>query len=214
MKDLIIPVNNEAHSRALEALFGPEKSQEFLKAYQAIDSAMVFGYERGLKDAVDTYTIEPAAQLNATAEGAEGIFKAQVVPQNAVEALEKEAFSNGYDIGKHEGRMEGFKAGYMDAEAAYRSEDLVQAAQNMEDSYNDGYVDGVSDARMMPAEADRVVAELCVEDEEVDAYDDQADEDGFDGTYDNYDIFTYDDEYTYVDDVDSGDEQPIAADTF
>lgn len=183
MKDLIIPVNNEAHSRALEALFGPEKSQEFLKAYQAIDKAMVFGYERGLKDAVDAATIEPKAQMNAQEEGSECSFKAQVVPQNAVEALEKEAFSNGYDIGKHEGRMEGFKAGYMDAEAAYRSEDLVQAAQNMEDSYNDGYVDGVSDARVSPSEADRIVAELCSEDAEVDDY---ADFEPLDAINDDY----------------------------
>jgi hypothetical protein len=112
MKDLIIPCNNEAHSRALVATVGEETAQVVLKAYKAIDSAMVFGYERGLKDAVAVATIEPEAHLNANVEGADIETFKTYKAMNAVEALEKEAFSNGYDIGKHEGLIKGFEDGH------------------------------------------------------------------------------------------------------
>jgi hypothetical protein len=76
VKEFIIPVNNEAHSRALETIVGPETAQLVLKAYKAIDSAMVFGYERGTRDT-----------LASTAEEA---------------AESREKFSEGYDAGYSE----------------------------------------------------------------------------------------------------------------
>jgi hypothetical protein len=130
MKDLIIPVNNEAHSRALVAVVGEETAALVLKAYQAIDSAMVFGYER------------------SQAEEAE---KRKVLAEEYVAALQrsedrdtKDAFNNGYN------------AGFVDG-----SEDLSNQERA---AYDDGYVDGVSDARVFPAYADERVAELCSED--------------------------------------------------
>lgn len=141
MKALIIPVNNEAHSRALEALFGPEKSQEFLKAYQAIDKAMLFGYERGCKETL----------------------------QNLHEMTAEEAEPH-YEAGTIAGRAAGYTAGYLAAEEAYHQQAQNDTAKNLNDSYNDGYVDGVSDARVMPEEADRVVAGLCGEDDFEDSF--------------------------------------------
>lgn len=169
MKDLIIPVNNEAHSRALTALFGPEKAQEFLKAYQAIDSAMAFGYERATADAAE-----------ASKKQAEEYVEAL---QRSEDRDHKEAFKQGYDAGFNDG--------------ADGRQDVEKSA------YDYGYVDGVSDARMSPSDADRIVEELCSADEaEVDDYDDQADEDGFDGRYDDFyhewapcPTFDYDDTY-------------------
>jgi flagellar biosynthesis/type III secretory pathway protein FliH len=81
VKEFIIPVNNEAHSRALETIVGPETAQLVLKAYKAIDSAMVFGYERGTRDT-----------LASTAEEA---------------AESREKFSEGYDAGYSEGYVDG-----------------------------------------------------------------------------------------------------------
>lgn len=80
----------------------------------------------------------------------------------------KEAFDNGY------------KAGYVEGHGD-------------RPDYDDGYVDGVSDARAMPAYADEKVAELCRDDSYFDC--DPS-------------------EYTHVDDVDSGDEQPYEANDF
>lgn len=178
MKDLIIPVNNEAHSRALVSVVGEDTAQVILRAYKAIDSAMVFGYERGLKYAVDAADIDPEPKLNAQEEGADWPEGSQVKPMNAVQLLEHEAFKNGYDAG--------YEAGYNNAHAE-RDEN-----EQRKSSYDDGYVDGVSDARMCPAEADARVAELCgyddfetMEDFE-DFYDDQDDLDGFDGLYEDF----------------------------
>lgn len=46
MKDLIIPVNNEALSRALIAVVGEENTKMVVEAYKLTDQAMVFGYEK------------------------------------------------------------------------------------------------------------------------------------------------------------------------
>jgi hypothetical protein len=139
MKDLIIPVNNEAHSRALVAVVGEETAQVILRAYKAIDSAMMFGYERGLKEAAEASAAKEATDYKA-------------------------AFECGY------------KAGYMDAEEGYRSEDNLSEEKNLKDSYDDGYINGVSDARMSPSTADRIVAKLCYADED---FEDFYDEDEF-----------------------------------
>lgn len=185
MKDLIIPVNNEAHSRALAALFSPEKAQEFLKAYQAIDSAMAFGYERATADAAE-----------ASKKQAEEYVEAL---QRSEDRDHKEAFQNGWDAcyseandaSFAEGHNYGYDAGHHDGitSAAHAYDNgFVEGYVGFEQaSYDDGYIDGGSDARVSPSEADRIVAELCSADEaEVDDYDDQADEDGFDGRYDDF----------------------------
>jgi hypothetical protein len=88
VKEFIIPVNNEAHSRALETIVGPETAQLVLKVYKAIDSAMVFGYERGTKDT-----------LASTAEEA---------------AESREKFSEGYDAGYSEAYTTYYSNNYYD----------------------------------------------------------------------------------------------------
>jgi hypothetical protein len=71
-------------------------------------------------------------------------------------------------------------------EAGY-SAGYEEGCRNETATYGDGYIDGVSDARTWPAEADRRVAELCSDE----AYDDQRD---LDREYDFDDgEFLYDD---------------------
>jgi hypothetical protein len=112
VKEFIIPVNNEAHSRALETIVGPETAQLVLKAYKAIDSAMVFGYERGTRDT-----------LASTAEEA---------------AESREKFSEGFDAGYSEGFTadEGYTDGHSDGYTAGFS-----GSSNYDDGYVDGVQD-------------------------------------------------------------------------
>jgi hypothetical protein len=162
MKDFIIPVNNEAHSRALVAVVGEETAALVLKAYQAIDSAMVFAYER------------------SQAEEAE---KRKVLAEEYVAALQrsedrdtKDAFKQGYDTGykaaEDAGALEAYHRaeyddGYTDGVSDFRiwGNSTPEGVSNAQAQYDDGYVDGVSDARACPADADREVARLCSEDE-------------------------------------------------
>jgi hypothetical protein len=51
MNEYIVPVNNEALSRALVAVAGEEQAAQIIKAYQAIDAAMAFGHAQGIKAA-------------------------------------------------------------------------------------------------------------------------------------------------------------------
>jgi hypothetical protein len=76
---------------------------------------------------------------------------------------------------------EGFNAG------ADGKQDAEQVA------FDDGYIEGATDARTRPEEADDYIAYLCSLDlPEVDNYDDQADLDGFDGRTDRqYDELDY-----------------------
>jgi hypothetical protein len=75
---------------------------------------------------------------------------------------------------------EGFNAG------ADGKQDAEQVA------FDDGYIEGATDARTRPEEADDYIAYLCSLDlPEVDNYDDQADIDGFDGRTDQYDELDY-----------------------
>jgi uncharacterized protein YecT (DUF1311 family) len=70
-------------------------------------------------------------------------------------------------------------------------ESHAQAVEDAEQvAFDDGYIEGATDARTRPEEADDYIAYLCSLDlPEVDNYDDQADLDGFDGTYDWRDQF-------------------------
>jgi hypothetical protein len=181
MKDLIIPCNVEAHSRALVAIVGEENAQLILKAYKAIDSAMVFGYERGLAEApkgsqVDPSELETQNKFMFEQSYAEGYKDGMEAAEGYDANLSDQVFKNGY------------KAGYDDARCEYHCDDQL--------SYDDGYVAGVSDARVCPADADREVARLC-----------EADEDRGD-IYDCSEYTPIDDVYY---NGDSGDEQPYDA---
>jgi hypothetical protein len=139
MNDLIVPVNNEAMSRALLAVVGETNSQAVVQAYQAIDSAMVFGYQKGLAegDAMRKAAAEEYVAAIARAE-----YTAGETLADSVEAELDETFKNGYD--------EGYDEGY-DASI----NDLAQA------TYDDGYIDGVQDARVWPRYADEQLERLC-----------------------------------------------------
>lgn len=127
MKDLIIPVNNEALSRALVAVAGETMTKTIVDAYKEIDSAMVFGYERGVAEA-------------------------------------KVAKDAAYEEGRRQSNEDAWEAGY--AKGFDDGEDVAGLSEAEEENvYNDGYVDGVSDARMWPSFADQRVAELCGSDE-------------------------------------------------
>lgn len=174
MKEFIIPVNNEAHSRALKAIVGDDTAQLVLKAYQAIDSAMVFGYERGLSDAA-------AASNKQATEAATDISSER-------EAQDKFLYSTA--------RAAGFDAGYEAAEDNWRNSDHGMQVQDtqLQGSYDDGYVDGVKDAREDPEEADDYIGFLT-------------DADGFDMTEGNDDFFAdYENEQDFDDFWDAVDE--------
>jgi hypothetical protein len=65
-------------------------------------------------------------------------------------------------------------------------------ATDAQEAFDDGYIEGATDARTRPEEADDYISYLCSLDlPEVDNYDDQADIDGFDGRTDQYDELDY-----------------------
>lgn len=123
MQDQIIPVNNEALSRALNAVVGLDAAKLVGEAYKAIDAAMAFGYTKGVADERKRVAEEEAAN--------EPFLSTTINAQNA--AAETAAFTRGWD------------------------------ASGLD--YDDGYVDGVSDARAFPAYADDEVARLTAETE-------------------------------------------------
>lgn len=95
MKEFIIPVNVEAHSRALVAIVGEESAQLILKAYKAIDSAMVFGYERGHKDGSEEVNVASEA-LQALSRN-EGYAEGQrQYAEDSWEAGYSKGLSDGY----------------------------------------------------------------------------------------------------------------------
>jgi uncharacterized protein with von Willebrand factor type A (vWA) domain len=101
MKEFIIPVNNEAHSRALEAVVGPETAQAILRAYKAIDSAMVFGYERGLKEAAEAALVNDVEDREPFEAGYDaGYADAEVNDRNR--ALD---YDDGYVAGVSDARL-------------------------------------------------------------------------------------------------------------
>jgi hypothetical protein len=142
MKEFIIPCNNEAHSRALEAVVGPEKAQEVLKAYKAIDAAMVFGYERGCKETTEA-------------------LKVSEDDKSEREAQDKFLFSQGHA----EGYVEGWNAADLSGHGQSAYDHGYEAGSNDAPDYDDGYCAGVSDARLWPQFADEEVARLCSSDE-------------------------------------------------
>jgi hypothetical protein len=156
VKDLIIPVNKEALSMALVEVVGEEQAKVICQAYKALDAAMVMGYQRGLADADAAFKA--------------GFDKGAAETLTNLRELTDEEKEENFNAGQIVGNDIGFNRGYAASEDA---------------AYDDGYVDGVCDARSAPEYADERVSELC-SDEEVDDYDDQADLDGFDGTYDDY----------------------------
>jgi hypothetical protein len=161
MQQFIVPVNNEALSRALVAVSGQENAELILKAYKAIEEAMTFGYQQGTADAK-----------------ADKESRASEVLQEAVQkhdAIYNEGYNNGladtrgqFDAIASKSYDEGYDAGREFSETWKRDEQAL--------FYDDGYVDGVSDARMCPEEADRYVAQLCAEDEDEDEAWDALDE--------------------------------------
>lgn len=63
MKDLIVPVNNEALSRAMIACVGEQAAKLITLSYQEIDKARAFGYERGVKETTEAQAAAHAAAL-------------------------------------------------------------------------------------------------------------------------------------------------------
>jgi hypothetical protein len=135
MKDLIIPVNNEALSRAMVSIVGDQATAMILNAYKVIDAAMVFGYERG---AVSAERFE------------QGKIQGDLL-----------GYARGYDEGHRQRQEDEWEAGYAKGldDGNGRTEEDDQSA------YDDGYVDGVSDCRMWPSFADQNVDRLCAQDE-------------------------------------------------
>jgi hypothetical protein len=156
VKEFIIPVNNEAHSRALETIVGPETAQLVLKAYKAIDSAMVFGYERGTRDTLASTAEEAAESREKFSEGYDaGYSKALTAHSSSYDAGYEAGFEKGTCEGYTDGHSDGYDAGYSEAYTTYYNNNY----------YDDGYVDGVQDARLCPDLADEEVARLCGDDE-------------------------------------------------
>lgn len=105
MNDRIIPVNQEALSRALIAVVGAETAKTITEAYQAIDQAMAFGYAQGTADAAaarTSMTEEFAAKLNATYE--EG---------------RRQSNEDAWEAGYAKGFEEGSRASYIDYDEGY-----------------------------------------------------------------------------------------------
>lgn len=103
MKDLIIPVNNEALSRALIAIAGEEKTVVILEAYRLIDAAMIFGYQKGLNE---------GAEDRATAA------------KEYVEAIDRDgdaAYDHGFMEGHSQSAAESYDDGYVDGVSDARS---------------------------------------------------------------------------------------------
>jgi hypothetical protein len=239
MQQYIIPVNNEALSRAINGLYGDNAAEAVGKAYGVIDGAMQLAFEAGrLEEATKVLAerAEEAVKINADIETARqhGFMAGHA---HSEDYDTKEAFSDGYD------------AGFADGEEFMKTHD---AKRELQDSFDDGYLEGVHDARVNPEEADDYVTYLCNTDQywpefdgthhddaawdELDEafemqrdahsiWDDSGDEtdpaDGLPPVWtDHADDYGWPDEdtdqseYTYVDDVDSGDEQPIAEHTF
>lgn len=94
MKDLIIPVNNEAMSKALVGIVGEEKAKEVVAAYKAIDEAMCAGYQKGLAEGEEL-------RAAAAKEYVEALGRA-----NERKAEEhQEAYDDGYMDGVQDARM-------------------------------------------------------------------------------------------------------------
>ena len=171
MKDLIIPVNNEALSRALLAVVGETSTAAVCQAYQAIDAAMVFGYARSQEE---------------EAEKREAQAKEYVA---ALQRSEDRDTKASFDAG--------FKAGYQAAEEGYRDETDTANEANLQDAFDDGYLDGVHDARVNPEQADDYVAFLVdelydydFEAEMAEAYQgDSGDEQPYDGDDNDHGYF-------------------------
>jgi hypothetical protein len=123
MQKSIIPVNNEALARAMNATVGEENTVLIAKAYAAIDQAMAYGYAQGTKDAQD------AAALKA---------------------------ADDYE--------EAFESGRLSTESFG-----TQAGQ---EAFDDGYIEGVHDARVRPESADAYIEFLCELDMAADEFDD------------------------------------------
>lgn len=139
MKDLIIPVNNEALSRALLMVVGEQNTKVIVEAYRLIDAAMVFGYEKSQNEEADKRKTQAEEYVSA------------------LERADKRVASGSFN--------EGYDAGYKDANEACTE-------------YDDGYVDGVADARAFPQFADEQVALLCAGEEYYEG--DSGDENDYD----------------------------------
>lgn len=166
MQDLIIPVNNEALARAMTAVVGDETAALITKAYQQIDGAMWFGYQRGLKDAGET--AEKAAEETKSDDGIQS------------ELLYRQAKLEGFEEGCRQRAEDEWEAGY-----ARGFDDGEEVTGLDETDYDSGYVDGVSDARVWPAVADAQVARICQADE-FEQY-------VHDSLFDDFEPFDYDD---------------------
>jgi hypothetical protein len=169
MKDLIVPVNNEALSRVLLAIVGPDTTKTIVEAYKHIDAAMLFGYERGIAagDAMRKAAAEEYVSLlgrmdaNASVAFNEGYEDGAAEAIKNLKELTDEEAEKHYEAGTIAGRADGFKAGY-DAGCLEAS---TLHAHNNQSWYDDGYVDGVADARGCPQYADEQIARLCEQDE-------------------------------------------------
>jgi hypothetical protein len=155
VKEFIIPVNNEAHSRALETIVGPETAQLILKVYKAIDSAMVFGCERGTRDTLASTAEEAAESREKFSEGYDAGYS------EAYTTYYSNNYDDGYEAGFEKGTCGGYTDGHSDGYTAGFSDASIDGSSN----YDDGYVDGVQDARLCPDLADEEVARLCGDDE-------------------------------------------------
>jgi hypothetical protein len=212
MKDLIIPANNEALSRALVAIVGQEQTEAVLKAYQVIDQAMVFGYQRGLKVAEEQSKMEYVKHLGLRWQ--EGFDAGFVDGKHCAALSEQDSFDEGYVDGVQDARMDPETADtYLDHLCAMDSyadnnttldADEFTGDDHLFANYGDDELTGVE--HFFPDYGDDEFAGLQAKinaHPEGESWDQYFDDGG-----------PYNDEHTYVDDVDSGDEQPIAADTF
>jgi hypothetical protein len=107
MKDFIIPVNNEALSRALVAVAGEDTAKLIVQAYQAIDQAMVFGYERGLAAAALASKEEKDAAMSGSYDAGydTGLRDGhEEMEQRGFDANDQEAYEDGYVAGVSDAR--------------------------------------------------------------------------------------------------------------
>jgi hypothetical protein len=142
MQNFIIPVNNEALSRALVAVAGEETAALICKAYKVIDEAMQFGHAQGTAEA------EGRAKVQA-----EDIAMKQASVFTPEEGSERKSYGIGWD----DGYEEGFADGTKDARSTYVDQE----------SFDEGYAEGVHDARVRPEVADEYLAGLVDADTEL-----------------------------------------------
>jgi hypothetical protein len=141
MQQYIVPINNEALSRAIKALHGEPALQAIYQAYAAIDEAMKFGWEAGRLDEATKVLAERATETQLRQEA-----EPKVPSFTPEEQAKAQSYGYGYD--------DGYDA----------------ASATNQDSFDDGYCEGVDDARRDPEAADEYI-DFLVNGDEYDSFD-------------------------------------------